>query len=508
MAKIKKNLNFKETFPGLDSIKHEGILALDSSGTIYFANEPFSKLIGRAHPKEIIGKKIREFFQPDKVRDVLEKFENSVKARAAVTFETELAHKKGFFVPVLVSQNPLPGDRWKSQGVFWVVDDLTEIKKNENLLKEKMWALEKANVELRKLDHVKSNFLSMVSHELRTPLSAIKEGVALVLDQTAGIINEKQNKYLSIVKRNIDRLANLINDLLDLSKMESGKMQMIKGPVDIRELAEHVCTTFEKLAEKKQISIAMEMPDGLPKVFADHDKTSSVLTNLLSNAVKFTPEGGQIFMRASRYTEDPNFVFVSVTDTGIGIAEEDKPKLFAKFQQLGDTISRQEGGTGLGLAICKEIIQLQGGAIWFESKKEKGSTFCFTLPIVGGKTQQKKKVLVIDDEPDLCTMVQARLEASHIECQTAEGGRVGLAKVREYKPDMILLDLMMPEVDGFQVCKALKQDRETSNIPIVVLTCLEDEESARKIISLGASGYLVKPFEESSLIFTVREFLK
>lgn len=365
----------------------------------------------------------------------------------------------------------------------------------------------RANKELRKIDKVKSDFLSMVSHELRTPLASIKEGVALVLDQTAGPVNDNQKKFLEIAKRNIDRLAHLINDLLDLSKIESGKMQLMKGSVDLNKLAEDAKFTFENLANNKTIRLELDLEENLPSAFADQDKTAEIFANLVSNAIKYTNEGGHARLKTTRYSEDPNYLLVTIEDDGVGIAENDLPNLFQKFHQLEDTNTRKVGGTGLGLAICKQITELQGGRIWVDSKLGEGSRFSFTLPIEGGKIMKRRKILVIDDEEDLCVTIKARLESANMDVETALSGKEGIEKALSYQPEIILLDLMMPEMDGFEVCEQLKKDKDLMGIPVIVLTCLEDEESAKKAISKGANGYMVKPFDRDSLMFTVREFL-
>ncbi len=486
---------------------NDGLVSFDLDGTIIFTNKRIGYMLGYEDPNEFLGKVVEFLVSPEKVRIVREKIVTAKNDKTLSTYEIELVNKRGYLVPVLLNQTPLLNKQGQVDSLFWVVTDLSELKKAEGLLKEQMWALERANKELKKIDILKSDFLSMVSHELRTPLASIKEGVSLVIDGTTGPINENQKKFLDVAKRNIDRLTNLINNLLDLSKIESGKMELMKGAVDINIIVKEAIFTFENLATNKRLALTSELAPNLPKAYVDRDKTSEILANLVSNAIKFTNEG-RILIRTSRFQPDPNYIEVSVEDAGIGIAEEDMPKLFQKFKQLEATITRKAGGSGLGLSICKQIVELHGGRIWVESEKGKGSKFKFTVPIIGGKSMPRRKILVIDDEPDLCTTVKARLEASNLEVDTALSGKEGLEKVETFKPDLILLDLMMPEMDGFQVCEKLKKDKKTSDIPVVVLTALEDEDSAKKALSRGAAGYLVKPFEQDSLLFTIREFMK
>ena len=250
----------------------------------------------------------------------------------------------------------------------------TDKEKQEKILSERqMSALEKANTEFKKADKIQSDFLSMVNHELRTPLASIKEGVSLVLDEVAGSLNEKQKNFLNIVKRNVDRLSGLINGLLDLSKMEAGKMELIRGNIDINELAREATSAYEN-------TIYFELAKDLPHIFVDRDKTISVLSNLVSNALKFTSGDKGITVRTARFNKDPNFILVSVQDSGRGIAKKDIHKIFVKFRQLEDILTRKVGGTGLGLVIAKDIVELQGGKIWVESEEGKGSSFSFVLP--------------------------------------------------------------------------------------------------------------------------------
>ncbi|MFH0772274.1 MAG: response regulator, partial [Candidatus Omnitrophota bacterium] len=226
------------------------------------------------------------------------------------------------------------------------------------------------------------------------------------------------------------------------------------------------------------------------------------------NALKFTEAQKSVTVSTSFYGTDKNFIQISVRDEGVGIEKKDFDKLFKKFQQLDSSMTRKVAGTGLGLAICKQIVELHGGKIWVESELGKGSKFSFILPVAYEEAKMGKKILVIDDEADLCATIKAQLEASGFNILAALSGQEGLDKVKDYKPDLVILDLMMPLMDGFEVCSRLKKDPQTSSIPIVVLTALEHDDAAKKALSAGAEGYLVKPFEQDALLFTIREFLK
>ncbi|MCF7916371.1 MAG: PAS domain S-box protein [Candidatus Omnitrophica bacterium] len=235
----------------------------------------------------------------------------------------------------------------------------------------------KAEEELEKAIKMKSDFLSTVSHELRTPLAAIKEGINIVYDQSAGKINKEQKEFLTISKRNVDRLARLINDVLDIQKLESGKAEFNFNKQDINNIIKEVFEMMKPHAAKKQLQLKLNLDSNIPKIKVDRDKVIQVITNLMSNAIKFTEQGG-ITVKSLL---EQNAIKVVVSDTGPGIKKEDLPKLFKTFQQLQTGKGRKTGGTGLGLAICKDIIGKHRGKIWVESELGKGSKFIFLLPI-------------------------------------------------------------------------------------------------------------------------------
>jgi len=246
-----------------------------------------------------------------------------------------------------------------------ILEDLQASKEN----------LERMNKELVKLDQMKSDFISTVSHELRTPLSIIKEGISLVLDEVPGKVSKKQEKILDISKSNVDRLARIIDDLLNISKIEAGRADLKKDLIDISKVARVAAKAFENKAKEKGLEMRLDVDDLTGKVWADADRIMQVLTNLIGNAVKFTSSG---HIKVSCKEKDDQVV-CSVSDTGPGISKDDIPKVFGKFQQFGRTAGPGDKGTGLGLSIAKSIIDMHNGAIWVESSPGKGSKFVFKL---------------------------------------------------------------------------------------------------------------------------------
>ncbi len=251
------------------------------------------------------------------------------------------------------------------------------IQKTNESIKILYKELEKKNKELQKLDQLKSDFVSTVSHELRTPLAITTEGLSLVLDGVLGPLTEKQKKILTTGKRNIERLHTIINDLLDISKIEAGKIEIKSGFIDFRKILINHLESFQSVVNAKKITLQSSLPKAAVYLYIDEDKIIQVMNNLLNNAVKFTPEGGGIMVGM---TVNRDEVLVSVKDTGVGINEEDMTRLFEKFQQFSRAPGPGIKGTGLGLAICKSLVELHGGQIWAESRVGKGTTFFFTLP--------------------------------------------------------------------------------------------------------------------------------
>jgi len=237
----------------------------------------------------------------------------------------------------------------------------------------------------READRIKAEFVATTSHELRTPLASIKESVSLVLDQITGSISDEQKRFLTLAKRNIDRLAKVINDLLDLSRLETGKMVLQKTPCRLEELVEETLTSLKLLAESKRITLQRTIPKKLPVVPCDAKRVAQVLTNLVGNAIKFSPPGGVVAVTI-QILDRPKTVQIRVTDNGPGIRREDTKKLFQKFGQLDSSMTRKVGGIGLGLSVSKWLVEMQGGKIWVESELGKGASFCFTLPLLPRKS--------------------------------------------------------------------------------------------------------------------------
>jgi PAS domain S-box-containing protein len=313
---------------------------------------------------EVIGKHLSILLPPDRFHEPAETRAKVEIAGALRDIEVRGKRKDGVIIYLSLSVSPIRDAQEKIVGFLRVAKDITEKKRYERRLKE--------------LDKMKSDFVSNVSHELRTPLTSIKGSVDNMLDGLTGSLNEKQVRYLARIKSNTDRLSRLINDLLDLSKIEAGRVEIRPAFLPVAALAEEVAEQLKPLAAEKLIQIEVAAPDPSMTVWADRDKVTQVMTNLLGNAVKFTPQDGKVTVEIEKNSN--GYVQISVADTGPGIFPEEANKIFAKFYQIADIDKQRPKGSGLGLAISKALVEMHGGKIWLESKVGGGSTFCFTLP--------------------------------------------------------------------------------------------------------------------------------
>ena len=357
--------------------------------------------------------------------------------------------------------------------------------------------------EMREVDRLKSQFLANMSHELRTPLNSIIGFARVILKGIDGPITELQQQDLTAIFNSGQHLLGLINDILDLSRIEAGKMDLTFDEVNINELIPSVMSTAAGLVKDKPVEMKSDIEADLPTVRADAMRIRQVLINFISNAAKFTEED-EITVKASleeSVAGQPS-VIVSVTDTGPGIAQEDQAKLFQPFSQVDASLTRKVGGSGLGLSICHHLIQMHNGQIGVHSAAGKGSTFYFTIPIVQTKTQSEgleheRVVLAIDDDPQIISLYERYLQPKGFRVIGLNDPSKAKEQAEELKPFAITLDIMMPGYDGWQVLTDLKSSTETRDIPVVVCSIVEDEE---KGFSLGAADYLIKPVMEDDLL--------
>ena len=377
-----------------------------------------------------------------------------------------------------------------------------ELQVQTDELKFQAKELERRRLQVEEADRLKSEFLSNMSHELRTPLNSILALSQLMIMRGTGKNKDQETDYLRVIERNGRHLLNLINDILDLSKIESGRLEVNPEEVDLKGAVDRILETVGPLAEDKGLGMSVKMGD-LDLIRTDPEKLHQILLNLMSNAVKFT-EKGQIELEVAAGSSDVRFM---VKDTGIGIAKEDLPGVFDEFRQIDGSATRKFQGTGLGLAICRKLAIMLGGDIMLESELGRGSVFTLILPKmlpdpVGREgivrtgwepyrsdPKTDKKILVIDDDPDICELVSTYLANTGYEGVVALSGREGLKLARTIKPYAITLDLAMPDLAGWDVLQRLKSSPETAHIPVIIISATEDRTTGT---ALGAVGYLVK----------------
>jgi signal transduction histidine kinase/DNA-binding response OmpR family regulator len=378
-------------------------------------------------------------------------------------------------------------------------------------------ALELQNREVERATRLKSKFLASMSHELRTPLNAIVGFSDILAEQTAGELNEKQKRFINHIKQGSSHLLQLINDILDLSKIEAGQLELRCEDFQIRDALPEVLSTIRPLAMAKNIEVRQRIETDWA-VYADRVRFKQVLYNLISNAVKFTPKQGRIDIECC---EDAKSVRISVTDTGIGIRAEDQAVIFEEFRQVEGGSDTTQEGTGLGLAITKRLVEQQGGKISVESEPGKGSRFTFTLPVrsrtpadaveavgtpvsvpaVLGARRAKPLVLIVDDEIPARELLASYLDSDY-QIAMAESGAEAVTRAKHLRPDAITLDVFMPGGNGFETLVQLRKAPETANIPIIIVSIVDQRQVG---FALGAADYLIKPIRKPVLLETIRK---
>jgi len=376
-----------------------------------------------------------------------------------------------------------------------------------NPLAELNTQLAEKNHDLQEASRMKSQFLANMRHELRTPLNSIIGYAELVASGTYGALNDTQSDRLYKVIRNGHHLLTLINDVLALNRIESGRVMLERRSVPTTELIESVLSTIEPLAIQKGLTITRRFA-GLPPLHVDEIRAKQILTNIVANAVKFTDEGG-VTVRA--HVTGEHMIQSEIADTGIGIHPDQLDVVFAEFQQVDNSSTRRFEGTGLGMAISKKLVEMHGGKIWLTSTPGEGTTFYVTLPvadslkkIVSTETASgdrvSRLVLVVDDSAEAVEMLSDALKQGGYRVITAHNGMDGLRRARELQPDLITLDLMMPGMDGWTVLRALKDEPDTRDIPVVIVSIIDNRPLA---LDLGAADALNKPLDALKLLGTI-----
>lgn len=412
--------------------------------------------------------------------------------------------------------------------------------------------LYRSNKELIRATRLKDEFLANMSHELRTPLNAILGNAEILLEQIFGEINDRQEKSLKTIENSGNHLLELINDILDVAKIESGQMKLELNSTSLESLCQSAITFVQQQAFKKQIQLISIIPKSLPNLLLDQKRIRQVLINLLNNAVKFTSERGKITLEISLINnsdkEDQTYLRITITDTGIGISSENIPLLFKPFIQIDSTLNRQYVGTGLGLALVKQIIELHQGKVGVTSQIGEGSCFYIDLPYsvsslsffptsiikthfhdkdihIPSATNSPLILLAEDNEANILT-ISSYLSAKGYRLIVAHNGKEAILITKTHHPDLILMDIQMPEINGLEAIKSIRQQKSFNNIPIIVLTALtmegdrtlplhdrhiplkESLHNRQLYLDIGANDYISKPVRLKELVTKIEKLIR
>ncbi len=436
--------------------------------------------------------------------------------------------------------------RYREFGLRWELDKSRRV-------------VEESNKKLVELDHIKSRFFANISHELRTPLTLLIAPLETLLHRFN--VDRDTKELLGTMHSNGMRLLKLINDLLDLVRLESGRMEVKHDPLEVSEFVNGLASAARQVADDKRVRLETFVAPELGAALGDRDKLEKIVLNLLFNALKFTPSGGRVELRAEKKSDQ--FVLV-VADTGMGISEKNLPFVFDRFWQADGSSKRKYQGVGIGLSLVKELVEIQGGTVEVQSQENKGTTFTVRLPYEPAKIAAKPEresmpepesaptngnggarseewlanlyrraelfpaltpvqqsvhsmetsrngnlptLLVADDEPDMLRFLKSQL-SSHYRVIEAVDGQQAIEKASQFLPDIILLDMMMPEKDGLQACREIRERTPTQSIPIILLTARADEETKLASLSAGASDFLAKPFSTTELHVRIKNLVE
>lgn len=466
----------------------------------------------------------------------LKEFMASINVSASIT--AGIVQPSYLWGTIIVhSQTPRQWQAWEVElvqqlctplGVAIMQSELYQQLENELEIRRKAeQELQIANAELVRANRLKDEFLANMSHELRTPLNAILGLTEGLLQEIYGSLNSKQMQYLQIIEGSGKHLLDLINDILDLAKIESGATALNLTETNIHQLCESCLQLVRPQVMRKGIKLSAEIAPSLETIVADERQLCQLLLNLLSNAIKFTNSGGSVLLQVSQQEDMVSF---AVSDTGIGIAEADMPKLFKPFSQVDSNITRRYSGTGLGLVLVKRIAEMHGGTVTVTSELGKGSCFTVLIPIHSGElpsanrtiSQQRqdhntsialprqpknRQILLVEDNEDNIATIQNYLEAHGYAVVVVRNGQEAVEAVSNHPPDLVLMDAQMPEMDGFSATAMIRAMPQFADLPIIILTALSMNSDQEKAMLAGATAYLSKPFSLRLLVQKIEQLL-
>lgn len=516
--KRKRNVSELRSLAAAIDAALEGIAILDAQGRYVYMNPAHARLFGYESPRELIGHDWRRIYRPEAIRE----FEAEVFPKLAKNgywhgFPTGL-RKDGTEIPEEVSLTVLPGGGM----VCFCMDNSERLNAMESL--------RTANASLQRAARFKDEVLANMSHELRTPLNGVI-GMAESLElQVYGELTPRQSRSVEVIISSARHLLDLINDILDLAKIEAGKLDIQKQEVDLSKVVESTICMVRASATAKRLRLFIRIPDDLPPLYSDERRLKQILVNLLDNAIKFTPEGRALGLEAS-FSKPSGQTSISVWDEGIGIALDDQNRLFHPFVQLDTGFARRFDGTGLGLALVHRLSQLLGGTVQLDSQEGKGSRFTLVLQQVRSEEQASGRelaspalppakpvpvrrdrnphVLLVDDNAPNAEMLKTFLLAIGYRVTYADNGATALRLATQVteRPDIILMDIQMPGMDGWETTRQLKANPATSGIPVLAVTALAMLEDRARCVAAGVDDYFAKPLKLRELAAALEKWV-
>ena len=454
-----------------------------------FHNRAYEEAFGLTY-EQINGKHLREVMG-DEFYEVVRAKVEEVLSGYPVVYERTQKTARGDHRDYVVNYFPRYGDGDEEGQVIGFYSLATDI------------------TELKRIDRMKSEFVSTVSHELRTPLTSIRGSLGLISGGVAGQLPEAVKTLVGIASNNCERLIRLINDILDIEKIESGKMRLELQVVELRPLLAHALAANEGFGAAQNVGLSLHFPDENLQVNVDSDRVTQVITNLLSNAMKFSPPGGAVEVHVSRAGIG---VRIEVRDHGPGIPEEFRNRIFQKFSQADSSDTRQKGGTGLGLNISRAIVERLGGNIGFDTEAGAGTTFFFELPQwkeqpapAAARTSNRPQVLICEDDRDIARLIAMMLDKGGFDSDTVYSAAQALAYLDETSYAAMTVDLKLPDQDGITLIRTLRRQERTRDLPIVVVSAMASEGQIEfNNQPLTVSDWLEKPIDENLLILCLR----
>jgi PAS domain S-box-containing protein len=504
----------------------DAIVSKDLNSVIISWNRAAERMFGYT-AAEVIGKSIRMIIPADRQSEEDDVLSRIRKGEGVTHFETIRQRKDGTLVPISLTVSPIYDDAGKVIGASKIARDISERVALEEAAQKVAAENARLYEEAQDANRVKDDFLAVLSHELRTPLNAIVGYSRLMRGQM--LPQDQVGRAIETLERNARWLTQIVDDVLDVSRIVSGKIRLDVQAVELASIVDNAVATVQPAADAKSVRIQSLIDPRVGPVSGDPDRLQQVVWNLLANAVKFTPKGGRVQVRLERANSHIDIV---VSDTGIGISKAFLPHVFDRFRQADSGSTRKAGGLGLGLSIVRHLVEMHGGRVMAESEGvDQGATFTVRLPmmIVNPSSQKGEhplsershpvqaladlkgiKVLAVDDDADALGLLRDVLQASGAHVTTASSATTALEALANFTPDVIVADIGMPDVDGFDLIRSIRAsaDARVRDIPAAALTAFARSEDRTKALQTGFEMHLAKPVDPGELVASVATLVR